>query len=452
MTISTSNIAKRLGQRVGHLTPLIGVNALLDASLTGCISTRVRALSHHARAPRPRRKFSAWHTANRGASAPARKPQSPAVFPPGITLTRKMEVERKKIRKPRAVRYFAFLATVALLAASCATSVKTTLRNDSELARIESFSVVEVGELRDSAIISRALVTGLREKGFTVEKAGAADVDSLGDMGLKLGVDGIIYGYVTRIEQRSFVTDGEERIRTRKTAHGTKETIRYDPPEVITKKTIYVRLKALDGLNGYVIWDAEGQTSGDIGSDTVYMIESLVTRMLQELPAPPTESTVASEPTGPETIAVGRRAPDFTTRSVGGERISLSDYAGKKVVVLNFWGTRCLPCLQEMPKLESIYSRYKDRGMEMLGVNVDGVDADFIKRNLRKRIGDIELNVTYPLLLDEEFEILDAYYLTVAPLTIVIDKKGIIRYLHIDYQPGDEIELESVVKRILEQG
>ena len=400
--------------------------------------------------PTPLECMGGLRQVNRGDPTSARKPRSPAPSPLGIILTRK--VERKKMRRPRAVSYFALLAVVPFIAASCATSIKTTLRNDSELALIESFSAVEVGELRDSAIVSRALVTGLREKGFTVEKAGVADVDSLGNIGLKLGVDGVIYGYVTRIDQHSFVTDGEERIRTRETPHGTKKTIRYDPPEVIRNKTIYVRLKALDGLNGYVIWDAEGQTSDDIGGDTVYMIESLVAKMLQELPAPPADAPAASGPAGPESVAVGSPAPDFTTQSVSGERISLSDYAGKKVVVLNFWGIRCLPCLQEMPKLETIYSRYKDRGMEMLGVNVDGVGADIIKKNLRKRIGGIELNVTYPLLTDEEFEIIDAYYLTVAPLTAVIDKKGIIRYLHVDYQPGDEIELESVVKQILEQG
>ena len=155
------------------------------------------------------------------------------------------------------------------------------------------------------------------------------------------------------------------------------------------------------------------------------------------------------EPPQPQDIAVGEKAPDFVAEAVDGKRIVLSEYRNSKVVVLNFWGVRCLPCLQEMPKLEHIYKKYKDQGMEMLGVNVDGVGSDIITKNLRKQIQGVELNVTYPLLLDLDFAIIDTYYLTVAPLTLVIDKEGVIRYMHIDYQPGDEIELEEAVKQVL---
>ena len=146
---------------------------------------------------------------------------------------------------------------------------------------------------------------------------------------------------------------------------------------------------------------------------------------------------------------MGKKAPNFVAETVDGKRIVLSEYRNSKVVVLNFWGVRCLPCLQEMPKLEHIYRKYKDQGMEMLGVNVDGVGSDIIRRSLRKQIGGVELNVTYPLLLDLDFSIIDTYYLTVAPLTLVIDKEGVIRYMHTDYQPGDEIELEEAIKQVL---
>lgn len=353
--------------------------------------------------------------------------------------------------KLKIAQYFILPAIVSLLLSSCATSIKTTVRNNSELAGIKSFAAVEIGELRDSGIVSRALVSGLREKGFAVEKGDIAAEDAARNMGLKLNTDGIIYGYVTRVERDTWVTEGEVRVRVRETLSGTKERVRYDPPKVITSKIIYVRLKALDGLNGYVIWDAEGNISDDVGADSAYMIETLVAKMLGELPAPPAEAPVAAEPVGRQTVAVGGKAPDFVAETVDGDRIALSDYEGKKTVVLNFWGIRCLPCLQEMPKLQNIYSRYKDRDVEMLGVNVDGVGADIIRKNLRKQIGGIELNVTYPLLLDEDFSIIDTYYLTVAPLTAVIDRQGIIRYLHTDYQPGDEIELEAAIKQALQQ-
>jgi peroxiredoxin len=210
-----------------------------------------------------------------------------------------------------------------------------------------------------------------------------------------------------------------------------------------------VRLTALEGLNANVIWDAEGRVTGDGAADTDYLIKSLIDKLVGELAPPSAEALVPPEPPMPQPVEVGGKAPDFTTETVDGDRVTLSDYQGKKIVVLNFWGVRCLPCLQEMPKLQDIYMRYKDRGVEMLGVNVDGVDAQIIRKNLRKEIGGVELNVTYPLLIDLEFSIIDAYYLTVAPLTAIIDHDGVIRYLHIDYQPGDEIELENEIKKLL---
>jgi peroxiredoxin len=319
------------------------------------------------------------------------------------------------------------------------------------LRKIESFSAVEVSGLRDSGIVYKALVSGLRDNGFTVVQGGISDEDDLRNIGMKMNTDGVIFGYVTRIDQRSWVTDGEEHIRVRETSTGTRERVRYEPPKVITNKTAYVRLKALDGLNGYVIWDSEGFISDEAGVDTIYMIESITKKMLQDLPEPAPKAAVAAEPVS-QPVAVGGKAPDFESETVGGDRITLSDYQNNKVVVLNFWGIRCLPCLQEMPKLEAIYKRYKDDGVEMLGVNVDGVGSDVIKKNLRKEIDGVELNVTYPLLLDEDFSIIDDYYLTVAPLTLIVDLDGTIRYMHTDYQPGDEIELDTAIKDVLNQG
>jgi peroxiredoxin len=361
------------------------------------------------------------------------------------------ETWRKNMGKLRYACNFILLLTVLPLLSSCATSVKTKVKSDSELALIRSYAVVDVGDLRDSGSVSQSLSTALADRGFEVQKTTITSEGEARNVGLKLGVNGIIYGYVTRIDRRTWVTEGKEEVRIRKTATGTKERVTYDPPKVKSSKNMHIRLKALDGLNGYVIWDAEGNINASGGSDGDYMMQSLVAKMIEQLPPPAAAPPVDLTPSGPESVSVGAEAPDFTTQSVAGDIITLSDYEGKKVVVLNFWGIRCLPCLQEMPKLQDIYKRYKDRGVEMLGVNVDGVDGSVIKKNLRKQIGGVELNVKYPLLLDEQFAIIDSFYLTVAPLTLVIDKQGVIQYMHTDYLPGDEVELEDAVKKVLAQ-
>src|SRR5712692_3211927 len=87
------------------------------------------------------------------------------------------------------------------------------------------------------------------------------------------------------------------------------------------------------------------------------------------------------EPVGesPSPRAASFPAPDFTVPTLSGTSIRLSDLQGK-VVLLNFWATWCVPCRTEMPTLEALYHRYKDRGLEVLAVNLDmlstaGVEA-----------------------------------------------------------------------------
>src|SRR5215208_4226851 len=66
---------------------------------------------------------------------------------------------------------------------------------------------------------------------------------------------------------------------------------------------------------------------------------------------------------------VGQVAPEFTLESADGRPIGLSEQRGK-VVLLNFWATWCVPCRSEMPEIESAYRANRDRGFEVLAVNV----------------------------------------------------------------------------------
>ena len=72
-------------------------------------------------------------------------------------------------------------------------------------------------------------------------------------------------------------------------------------------------------------------------------------------------------------------APEFTVPGLTGGPIALSDFRGK-VVFLNFWATWCPPCKQEMPSMERLYRRYKDRGFTVLAVSIDTADAATVAR------------------------------------------------------------------------
>ena len=70
----------------------------------------------------------------------------------------------------------------------------------------------------------------------------------------------------------------------------------------------------------------------------------------------------------------GKRAPEFSLRSVEGKKVSLSDYRGKAVLI-NFWATWCAPCKIEMPWLVALRKQYAGQGFEILGVSEDDADT-----------------------------------------------------------------------------
>ena len=115
------------------------------------------------------------------------------------------------------------------------------------------------------------------------------------------------------------------------------------------------------------------------------------------------------------------------------------------MLLLNFWGLRCGACLEEMPYLETIGKKYAEKGLVVLGVDTDGIDA----KTIIETLVDVGVKVSYPLLTDEEFKITDVYTNFLVPLTLVIDKAGVIRYIHTGFEKGTEAKYEEAVVKAL---
>jgi thiol-disulfide isomerase/thioredoxin len=91
-----------------------------------------------------------------------------------------------------------------------------------------------------------------------------------------------------------------------------------------------------------------------------------------------------NEATSPSVVKSDvQQAPNFTLQDLKGNTVSLSDFHGKNIY-LNFWASWCGPCKMEMPDLEKIYQKYKDKDLVVLAVNIaenkETVEA-FIKAN-----------------------------------------------------------------------
>lgn len=115
----------------------------------------------------------------------------------------------------------------------------------------------------------------------------------------------------------------------------------------------------------------------------------------------------------------GDIATNFQLINQKGERVSLSDYRGKKVV-LNFFATWCAPCQEEMPILVNLHNKRKD--ITVLGVNVTTQEQN--PNQVEQFIKHFE--VSYNILYDGKGDVLEDYELIGIPTTLLLDEKGTI--------------------------
>lgn len=115
-------------------------------------------------------------------------------------------------------------------------------------------------------------------------------------------------------------------------------------------------------------------------------------------------------------IKEGSIAPNFVLQSVDGERIELKDLKGKGVF-LNFWGTWCGPCKQEFPYMANQYEVFKDRGVEIVAVNVG--ESNIAVKNFMDAYG-----VNFPVAMDKDRQVTEAYDITPLPTTFLINPQG----------------------------
>lgn len=115
-------------------------------------------------------------------------------------------------------------------------------------------------------------------------------------------------------------------------------------------------------------------------------------------------------------LRAGDDAPDFTLIDMNGEKHQLSDYKGQGVF-LNFWGTWCKPCEREFPIIDEQYKNYKDQGLEILAVNVG-------ESNLKVQSYIDRKGLTFPVLIDNNKSVINAFHINPLPTTILINSEG----------------------------
>jgi thiol-disulfide isomerase/thioredoxin len=132
---------------------------------------------------------------------------------------------------------------------------------------------------------------------------------------------------------------------------------------------------------------------------------------------------------------------DFNLPDLEGGMHSMEDFSGQ-ITILNFWATWCPPCLEEVPKLNDLYQRYKDNGVGVVGIALDKDSLDLVKPFVK------ENEIAYQILVGNQEVLAGLRNFQGVPTTILFDQKGKIRK-RFDGS-FDEEQLEEALQLLLE--
>jgi len=137
-------------------------------------------------------------------------------------------------------------------------------------------------------------------------------------------------------------------------------------------------------------------------------------------------------------------AEDFALPTPNGGSFRLSDHRGKTVLV-NFWATWCPPCREEMPAMERLYQRHKDRGLMLVAVSIDA-DPALVPPYLKAS------KLTFPVALDPKAEVANKYGVRALPSSFVVDRAGTMTALALGPRAWDNDASHSLVEALTFDG
>jgi thiol-disulfide isomerase/thioredoxin len=170
--------------------------------------------------------------------------------------------------------------------------------------------------------------------------------------------------------------------------------------------------------------------------------------------APPAETEPAAKQELPKVLhgkvdkscgndeGVGQKLKSFALKSVDGKPVSHKSWKGR-VLLVNFWGTWCKPCLKELPEFEQLYRRYKKHGLTLVALATDEDPAP-VKEYLDAR------KISAKVVIGAE-DYAGQYGSTKFPFSFVVDTKGVIRASFRGYRPECIGKVEAEVRKGLEE-
>lgn len=143
-------------------------------------------------------------------------------------------------------------------------------------------------------------------------------------------------------------------------------------------------------------------------------------------------------------MASAKNMPKFSLQSMDGPTVNSASLLGKGPIVINFWATWCIPCMQEMTAMKPMFEKYKSKGLQVVSITIDDAKT-------QSKVPAMVKLKSYPylILMDPNKEVYQKFGISNAPELLVIDKSGKIVLHHQGYAPGDEKETEAKIRELL---
>jgi peroxiredoxin len=183
-------------------------------------------------------------------------------------------------------------------------------------------------------------------------------------------------------------------------------------------------------LVGVLVWALPERRAGDSGGHHAH-----------HAPAKPVLDPF--ERAGIVEFKEGQRGPAFRLAALDGRTTALDEWRDQ-LVILNFWATWCTPCTLEMPMLEALWTRYRDRGLVVVGISVD--------RGAPRALLDpyiANLKLTFPILLDPDVATATKWRVTALPATFIVKPGGEVAGFAVGAREWNAAEMTALLESML---
>lgn len=142
---------------------------------------------------------------------------------------------------------------------------------------------------------------------------------------------------------------------------------------------------------------------------------------------------------------VGQKLSDcpLTTLNSRGQPLELNQYSGK-VLYLDFWASWCPPCAKSFPFLNELQQEYSPEDLQIIGINLDEEPEDAEKFL-------VKFPATFTIASDLTKQCAEELGVAAMPSSYLIDRKGIIRHIHLGFRAGETDDLRNQLKQLISE-